>query len=311
MLSKQKLVYSLAVLFLSSSWFHSQGTATFSVPDSLLLFGNYNDLRVATPDRVWSLRPPVELAANQGYFVFPSVSPRSDLIAWGFAYELQRERPEHRARYTLGVYSLTDQKWKTYGDFDDIGSAAFSPDGSKIAFVAEQKSKEELLILDVAKGTISNAPYPRGMPEKASLSWSPDQTRLAVEIQRGEKNALVAVLDLKSGNIQSLGEGVNPTWSPTEEWISYYDPTGAKCLLVHPDGTGLKIVRKLSRSIFSQRSFGWGGPVWSPDGKKLLLNEIKGDGPRLDVVLLDLESGQSQTKSENGLPVFGWVPLRK
>ena len=51
--------------------------------------------------------------------------------------------------------------------------------------------------------------------------------------------------------------------------------------------------------------------MWSPDGKKLLLNEIKGDGPRLDVVLLNLESGQSQTKSENGLLVFGWVPLGK
>ena len=310
MFSNQIWGYSLAVL-LSLGHINPQSQATFSTPDSLLLFGTYGELRIATPSRVQALRPLGEVAANQGYFVYPSISPRGDLLAWGFAKELQTERTEHRARFALGVFSLREEKWKTYGDFDDIGATAFSGDGSKIAFVAEQRNKKELLILDVLKGTITNAPYPRGMPESASLSWSPDETQLAIEIQRGEKNPIVAILDLKTGNVQALGEGVNPTWSPTGEWISYYDPAGAKCLLVHPDRTGLKVTKKLSQSIISYRRFGWGGPVWSPDGKRLLVNEIKGDGPHLDVVLLDLESGESTTKLKNGLPAFGWVAGRQ
>jgi hypothetical protein len=47
--------------------------------------------------------------------------------------------------------------------------------------------------------------------------------------------------------------------------------------------------------------------VWSPDSRQLLLNVTKDGGPLLDVVLLDLASGQTTTKSTSGLPVFGWV----
>jgi hypothetical protein len=49
--------------------------------------------------------------------------------------------------------------------------------------------------------------------------------------------------------------------------------------------------------------------VWL--GKQLLLNEIKGDGPKLDVVLLDLASGHSSKKFENNPAVFGWVAQRQ
>jgi hypothetical protein len=66
----------------------------------------------------------------------------------------------------------------------------------------------------------------------------------------------------------------------------------------------------------------------SVGGRQLLLNVTKDGGPllpqpkfledfreslavgrphRTDVVLLDLASGQTTTKSTSGLPVFGWV----
>jgi len=51
--------------------------------------------------------------------------------------------------------------------------------------------------------------------------------------------------------------------------------------------------------------------VWSPDGKQLLLTEIKGDGPDLDVVLIDLESGRASSKSQNSFSVFGWVRTKE
>lgn len=51
--------------------------------------------------------------------------------------------------------------------------------------------------------------------------------------------------------------------------------------------------------------------MWSPDGKQLLLNEIKGDGPKLDVMLLDLGSGRSTKIGHDCYAVFGWVAQRK
>jgi hypothetical protein len=71
----------------------SERTLTFSLPDSILLFGHYNDLRVVTLTGEQSLRPPVNVGYNSGYFASPSISPRGDAIAWGFAVEWQEEVP--------------------------------------------------------------------------------------------------------------------------------------------------------------------------------------------------------------------------
>jgi hypothetical protein len=51
----------------------------------------------------------------------------------------------------------------------------------------------------------------------------------------------------------------------------------------------------------------------APDGKQLLLNEMKGDLRYIDidVVLLDIQTSRTTTKLVSSLPVFGWVPRRK
>lgn len=287
---------------------HGIGSSSvFTIPNSVLLFGTYSELRIATADRTESAKPPVEVAANEGYFAPPSISSTGQLIAWGFATRVEEERASHKVRYAMGLYSLQKSKWETFGDFDDIGAASFSLDSSKVAFVAEHEGKRELLVLDVNSAALTRAPYPRGMPAFATLSWSPDAKRLAIEIQRGEKNSLVATLDLDTGEMRGLGEGSNPSWSPNGQWIAYYDASGSSCLLVRPDGTSLRTIRKLKQSAFSYRRFGWGGPVWSPDGQQMLLNEMKGNGDYIDVVLVNLETRQVITKAKNCLPVFGWA----
>jgi Tol biopolymer transport system component len=201
-------------------------------------------------------------------------------------------------------------EWKTYGDFDFIGYPAFSRDGSKVAVVVQSGDSNELLMLDRATEKMMKGPYNRGMQVSGALSWSPDGTRLAVGIQRRDLPEQVAVLDLTTGNVQPVGEGYTPAWSPTGEWIAYY--AGQRCMVVHPDGTGSKAVRDVSHRIVllqGYRSFN-GGLAWSPDGTQLLLNEIRGDGPNLDVMLVDLATGSSTKKCEDCLPVFGWASLK-
>jgi Tol biopolymer transport system component len=287
--------------------------AVFSMPDSVLLFGFYNRLRVTTPDRVVATEPPVQVPANEGAFIPPRISPRGDLVAWGFVTEVREGLPALRsARYALGLYSLRAKTWKTFGDFDGIHSFAFSFDGSKIVFFAYQQDRLQMITFDTAKEIMTIAPYPKEVPQRAQMvSWSPNGKRAAIVVQRPGKESLVAVLDLATGNVQSLGEGSRPAWSPTGEWIAYFDPSGADCLVVHPDGSGSKVVRKLRQRWFSYRRFGQGDPVWSPDGKRLLLNEMKGDGDSIDVMLVDLETGRATRKAKNGLPVYGWASLSR
>ena len=124
-------------LVLCGAALHAQGSKTFSMPDSVLLFGTYNQLHVVTPERAQLLRPPVDLKYNGGYFAFPSLSPRGDVIAWGFATEATFDRTTQRLRFALGLFRVADQKWQTYGDFAFIGDTAFSADGRHVAFVAD------------------------------------------------------------------------------------------------------------------------------------------------------------------------------
>ena len=89
---------------------------TFSLPESILLFGNYEDLRVVTPDGDLKLRPPIDVGYNGGYFAFPGISPRGDGVAWGFAVAWQESgfqngvvssaRPRSSVSTTAGVPGL-------------------------------------------------------------------------------------------------------------------------------------------------------------------------------------------------------------
>ena len=307
MLEGYRWICCATLLALSVTASARQRVLTFSLPDSVLLFGTYNDVRVSTPNGVQALKPPVEVTTNRGYFAFPSISPKADSVAWGFAVGLDERRKLYRTRFALGIYSVASRQWKTYGDFDFIGYTAFSRDGSKVAVVARSEGKSELLIFDRTTEKVTRGPFHRGMQTSRGLSWSPDGTRLAVVLEKNDLPMQVAVLDLTTGELHVVGNGYTPAWSPSGEWIAYY--ADEKCMLVRPDGTGTRIVKALPRRIAllrDGRAF-TGGLVWSPDGAQLLVSEIKGDGPHRDVVRVDVVTGRSTKESEDGLPVFGWA----
>jgi hypothetical protein len=278
-----------------------QKNQTFAIPGAVLLFGDYNELRVVTPEGTQVLTPPSDQGHNRSYFVYPDLSQRGDAVAWGFATGWHpKKAPGDRARFALGLYGPSDQKWKTYGDLDFIGDVAFSPDASKVAFVARQDGKTVLLVFDRETETFTAGSYKRGMQSHPNPSWSPDGTRLAVEVSEPDKDSVIATMDVRTGQMHVLVKGARPRWGPTGEWIAYFFQE--RCFLIRPDGTGRREVAKA----------GWGGefiygsPVWSPDGRQLLLNVNK-DETRVDVVLVDLTSRRKTTKSRRGLPVYGWA----
>ena len=161
---------------------------TFSMPGSILLFGIMTICALSNPTAKFDSKAPADACGkyNRGYFAPPTISPRGDIIAWGFCTRWDQTRRQNRARFALGLYSIAKESWQIYGDFDDIGTATFSPSGSKIAFLAVHDHKARLFIFDVTKRTWADAPYPKaGIRTKASVAWSPDETRLAVEILRG------------------------------------------------------------------------------------------------------------------------------
>jgi hypothetical protein len=286
----------------------AQANKTFSEPDSALLFGKFgSSLYVVTPTKTIELKDVSEdgIPVN---FRAPSLARTLDRIAWSV------EKGDHDA---IGVYTLRDQSWKSFADvcYAGGGAIAFSPDATKIAFVSAMPPtpmhdvcptthQTVLQILDLATERITKLSC-CGWALRGRLSWSPDGKKIAVQYVPRIGLGQIAVVETDTGKARIIADGGYPSWSPKGDWIAYFDMQLAKCFLVHPDGTGMKIVRD-DENGFRDRAMMYGA-VWSPDGRKLLLNE-ENDHQRIKVVMVDVPTGRATTKSTNGLAVLDWVP---
>jgi Tol biopolymer transport system component len=239
---------------------------------------------------------------HDGPNAFSSIGRDGNLVASGFPVANDQGR-RWKVRCALALYSRVDKKWRTYGEFAQVLTTAISPEASQIAFIAEEKDSESrwIQVLDADTGHITKL---RRIVAN-SISWSPDGKRLAVDIPY-ENSPRIAVYDIGADHLRELEDGNSPSWSPTGDWIAYVDSSKQKIALVHPDGTGNRVVVDVSGHFWGYRYFGL-KPIWAPDGKKLLLNEYKGDGDSQDVLMLDLSSGKTARMSRNGLPILGWA----
>ncbi len=283
----------------------------FSEPQSLLLFrGAYDELYLVAPSGNFTV-PMLHGWVGQNASPIPAISPSGDQVAWSLTFMLNADsvkcdpsnkrwcdlKPKPIYKSVLGVYLVRDKAWKQYGDFNQVGSAAFSPDGKKIAFTCD----DGLTILDLATGQMKTVPGPgpRSVFWIDQLSWSPDGKFLVGSVNAPGFGRIV-VIDLATGETKTIAEGSNPSWSPKGDWIAY------GFMIIHPNGTG-------ARSVL-EREHKWmnwevDAPiVWSPDGEKLLLNQRNSDAAGSRVIMVNLATGHAVRVFKNGeVVVSGWV----
>jgi dipeptidyl aminopeptidase/acylaminoacyl peptidase len=127
-------------------------------------------------------------------------------------------------------------------------SLAFSPDGSRIAFVADSNQHAIPITLYVAK-TSGKAAIRAVLPASnyrfiTDPSWSPDGRWIAagITVMHGSTDADVAIwlMHPDGSGLHKLVSGVAPQWSPDGKWVSYIGTAGMRSALfkIHPDGTG-------------------------------------------------------------------------
>ena len=306
----------------------------FSEPQSTLLFSplsgdtDFGDVALVTPDgKFIVLQLPGRLEFHNSSPL--AISPTEDRVGASLRFQFLGERvncgsseerwcdqyPKSTYKSVMGVYSVQDKTWKQYGDFCQVGLAAFSPDGKKLAFKVsgsppcstDADANKKLMILDFETGQMTPVPGAESIDYVYRLSWSPDGKFLAATDGRGCGKSVcghIVLVDIATGEMKTIVEGTDPSWSSKGDWIAY--SLGVQCMIIHPDGTGARSVLEKEHKWMN---YALNAPiVWSPDGERLLLNQQQIFGDHLRVIMVDLATGHAVMKSKNGEVVMGWVP---
>lgn len=301
----RKLLIASVMTTLTGTMAGGGQAKTFSIPSSVLLFGGPAGFCIVGPTWLERISIPPNPDGKPGPVALPDLSSSGTLVSSGFAVANDSADTRWGIRASVAVYTVREKRWRTYGIFSQIHTTAVSRDGSKVAFMADDigSEKRSLEMLDLKTSEISRLKDLTAV----SISWSPDGTRLALDIPYAEFSRIV-IFNVATRSIQEVKNGSFPAWSPSGEWIAYVGASEQAIHLMHADGTDDHALISVKSHLLGYRSFGL-QPVWSPDSARLLVNEYKGEGDTQDVLLVDVRTGNAETKCRNGDPVMAWASL--
>jgi len=177
---------------------------------------------------------------------------------------------------------------------EPIMSPAWSPDGSKIAYVSFESKKSAIYIQTLATGErqkVSDLPGINGAP-----AWSPDGSQLALTLSK-DGNPDIYVLDLASRNLTRITDhfaiDTEPSWSKDGSQIVFTSDRGGKPQLYLVPADGGQPRRITHEGDYNARG------VFSPDGKSLAM--VHGEGGNYRIAVMDLASQQLRVLTPGSL----------
>ena len=195
-------------------------------------------------------------------------------------------------RYALQVADADGANPQTVVSSNEpIISPAWSPDGTKLAYVSFEKKKPIVFVQSLTSGSREMVANYKG--NNSAPAWSPDGSKLAIVLTYGA-NSQIYTIDASGGGLKQITKSnaidTEPAFSRDGNWIYFSSDRGGRPQIYRvPAGGG-----DASRVTFE------GGynvsPRFSPDGKSLVY--IRNDGGRFRVAMQDLGSGQTQLLSE-------------